>query len=76
MSDDEPLYCTWCGAEDYHCDCRKDQDGGRYCESNYVHEWSEDDKDGTARCRCCGLRAVLLEPPDGALRFIEKGNER
>ena len=67
---DEPLYCTHCGAEDYHCDCRKDRDGGVYCESNYSHEWKEIG-DGSARCVHCGLRATVAEPSEG-LRVVRR----
>ncbi len=68
----EPLFCTWCGAEDYHCECRKDQDGHAFCETNFAHDW-EEDNEGAARCRCCGMRAVVADPPPhGALRYFVK----
>lgn len=66
---DEPLYCTWCGAEDFDCACRKDQAGPGYCESNYTHEWKELG-DGNARCVHCGLRACVAPSEDGGLRVV------
>lgn len=34
---DEPLFCTWCGAEDFNCDCdpgtfENQRPAGPYCE--------------------------------------------
>jgi len=29
---DEPLYCSQCGAEDFHCDCHGQLPNGPFCE--------------------------------------------
>jgi hypothetical protein len=68
---EEPLFCTWCGAEDWDCDCRKDRCGPSYCEVDYTHEWRELG-DGEARCVHCGLRALVHPSPEGGLRVVPR----